>query len=78
MNKGLLKVFGLKVLGFLDAEANLHALAAVNVEGYVRCDDNEGLEGFRVSDQGLSSLGTQKAHKHKHVIGISLPYWASL
>ena len=23
-------------------------------------------------------LGTQKAQKHKHVIGISLPYWASL
>ena len=22
-------------------------------------------------------LGTQKAHKHKHFMGISLPYWAS-
>ena len=31
----------------------------------------------RVGCCGLP-LGTQKAHKHKHFIGISLPYWASL
>ena len=23
------------------------------------------------------TLGTQKAHKHKHFMGISLPYWPS-
>ena len=27
---------------------------------------------------GHDCLGTQKAHKHKHLLGISLPYWASL
>ena len=32
----------------------------------------------RASWVPFSSLGTQKENKHKHFIGISLPYWASL
>ena len=39
-----------------------------------------GVSGFRAwvfGDFLGSRLGTQKAHKHKHFIGISLPYWAS-
>ena len=53
----------------------------------------QGLKAFRAwGDGGLTvlgfwaqglgdrtNLGTPKAHKHKHLIGItSLPYWASL
>ena len=32
---------------------------------------------FRASDLGLTSFGTQEAHKHKHFMGISIPYWPS-
>ena len=31
-----------------------------------------------VLGEQVTILGTQKRHKHKHFIGIALPYWASL
>ena len=34
----------------------------------------EAVQGRLMAAYGL--LGTPKAHKHKHFMGISLPYWA--
>ena len=39
---------------------------------------NQGLRSLVLRRRWESLLGTQQAHKHKHFMGISLPYWASL
>ena len=37
-----------------------------------------GLEHRELRNSDVCFVGTQTGHKHKHFIGISLPYWASL
>ena len=40
-----------------------------------RCHRPKHPDQLLISD--ANELGTQKAHKHKHLMAISLPYWAS-
>ena len=56
----------LRVKGFLGPTSHVVPVECLFKEA------KGGLRSYRLS-------GTQKAaHKHKHFIGISLPYWASL
>ena len=43
-----------------------------------RVDQTSMLAYPYILNPGLQTLGTEKAHKHKHFIGISLSHWASL
>ena len=47
------------------------------MKGISRIRWNLGREAFQELSR-VQIRDPQKAHKHKHFIGISLPYWASL
>ena len=67
-----LSAYGFGVAGKLGASLSSQAVEEKSVKFSVL---RSGVQKSRNTNR--FHLRTQKAHKHKHFIGISLPYWAS-